>query len=137
MKRFLGDRLRVEDIVEFTHDAILPRVAIVPRDEPALIHPVCSVRKMGGVEKLAAIAATCSRQVVTVPAVLCCGFAGEKGFTRPELNEHALRHLRDAVPAECKHGYATSRTCEIGLSEQAGIPYRSIVDLVDTCARGT
>jgi D-lactate dehydrogenase len=71
---------------------------------------------------------------VTVPAVLCCGFAGEKGFTRPELNEHALRHLRESVPAGCSRGYSTSRTCEIGLSEQAGIPYRSIVDLVDACA---
>ena len=134
MRRFLAGRLDVKDSVEFIHDTVLPRVTMTPRAEPVLIHPVCSVRKMGTVDKLTAIAARCSPEVVTVPAVLCCGFAGEKGFTRPELNEHALRHLRESVPAQCSHGYATSRTCEIGLSEQAGIPYRSIVDLVDACA---
>jgi D-lactate dehydrogenase len=67
--------------------------------------------------------------------VLCCGFAGDKGFNRPELNEHALRHLRAAIPAGCTHGYSSSRTCEIGLSEQAGFPYHSIVHLVEQCAR--
>jgi len=125
----------VADSIEFIHDVVLARVEIVRSEQPALIHPVCSVRKMGSVEKLNAIAARCSAEVVGVSDVLCCGFAGEKGFTRPELNEHALRHLRQAVPAGCTHGYSSSRTCEIGLSEQAGIPYRSIVDLVDRCAR--
>lgn len=30
-------------------------------------------------------------------------------------------------------GYSNSRTCEIGLSAHAGIPYRSILYLVDRC----
>ena len=51
--------------------------------------------------------------------VQCCGFAGDKGFSRPELNEHALRHLKPALPAQLPTGYSTSRTCEIGLSEYA------------------
>ena len=68
-------------------------------------------------------------------AVGCCGFAGDRGFTHPELNEHALRHLRPALPADCSGGYSTSRTCEIGLSDAAGIPYESILYLVDRCAR--
>jgi D-lactate dehydrogenase len=98
------------------------------------IHPVCSVRKMGTVEPLLAIARRCAGQVVTVDDVLCCGFAGDKGFTRPELNEHALRHLKAALPADCPTGYSTSRTCEIGLSEQAGFAYHSLIRLVDACA---
>ena len=81
------------------------------------------------------IAQRCSADVVTVDEVLCCGFAGDKGFNRPELNEHALRHLKPALPAQCATGYSTSRTCEIGLSEYAGFPYESIVYLVDACAR--
>ena len=68
-----------------------------------------------------------------VDDVLCCGFAGEKGFNRPELNEFALRHLKSSLPAGCAVGYSSSRTCEIGLSEQAGFPYRSIITLVDAC----
>jgi len=69
-----------------------------------------------------------------VDEVLCCGFAGDKGFNRPELNDHALRDLKAAIPPRCVTGYSTSRTCEIGLSEHAGIPYESILFLVDACA---
>ena len=42
--------------------------------------------------------------VVQVDEVLCCGFAGDKGFNRPELNEHALRHLKSALPARVRAG---------------------------------
>jgi D-lactate dehydrogenase len=138
MQRFCAGRLPVQDSIEFIHDTVLPRVAIAPKREPVVVHPVCSVRKMGTVEKLAAIAGRCSTQVIAVNDVLCCGFAGDKGFNRPELNEHALRHLKEAVPVGCTHAYSSSRTCEIGLSEQAGFPYRSIIHLVDACstARG-
>ncbi len=134
MKRYLAGRLAVQDGIEFIHDTVLARVAVDPMDTPVAIHPVCSVRKMGTVDKLAAIASRCSSKVVMVEDVLCCGFAGDKGFNRPELNEFALRHLKSALPAGCAVGYSSSRTCEIGLSEQAGFPYRSIVTLVDACA---
>jgi D-lactate dehydrogenase len=134
MKRFLGGRLTVLDAIEFVHDQVLPRVQLVPQPGPVAIHPVCSVRKMGTLDKLQAIAARCSAQVVTVDEVQCCGFAGDRGFNHPELNAHALRHLRSALPAGCDVGYSTSRTCEIGLSEFAGMPYRSILQLVEACA---
>ena len=134
MQRYCGERLAVRDSIEFIHDTVLPRVTVARGDEAVAIHPVCSVRKMGTVDKLAAIAGRCSSRVVSVAEVLCCGFAGDKGFNQPELNEHALRHLKAALPAGCERGYSTSRTCEIGLSEQSGFPYRSIVHLVDACA---
>ena len=134
MKRFLDGRLAVHDGIEFLHDTLLARLAIQQRREPVVVHAVCSVRKMGTVDRLTAIAARCSANVVTVNEVLCCGFAGDKGFVQPELNEHALRRLKRAIPAGCTHGYSSSRTCEIGLSEQAGFAYRSIFHLVDECA---
>jgi D-lactate dehydrogenase len=89
---------------------------------------------MGLVDKLTALAARCSARVVTVDDVLCCGFAGDRGFTHPELNEHALRHLKGALPDECGRGYSTSRTCEIGLSEQAERPYLSVLYLLASCS---
>jgi D-lactate dehydrogenase len=134
MKRYLAGRLAILDSIEFIDEHVLPRVAIEPMAGPVAIHPVCSVRKMGTVEKLSAIAGHCGPDVIEVNEVLCCGFAGDKGFNRPELNEHALRHLRQALPAGCTQGYSSSRTCEIGLSEQAGFPYHSIIHLVDACA---
>jgi D-lactate dehydrogenase len=135
MKRYVDGRLAVQDGIEFIHDTVLPRVVVESTDTPVAIHPVCSVRKMGTVDKLAAIASRCSSQIALVEEVLCCGFAGEKGFNRPELNEFALRHLKSSLPTSCSVGYSSSRTCEIGLSEQAGFPYRSIITLVDACAR--
>jgi D-lactate dehydrogenase len=134
MKKVLQQRLQVTDSIEFIHDAVLPRVTLAPQCAPVAVHPVCSVRKMGTVDKLQAIAAQCSTQVVTVEDVQCCGFAGDRGFTHPELNAHALRHLKASLPAGCAAGYSSSRTCEIGLSEFAGLPYRSFIQLVDACA---
>jgi D-lactate dehydrogenase len=140
MKKFLAGRtgtadakLEVLDIVEFLHDQLLPRVTLKPRSATVAVHPVCSARKMGTADKLTEVAKRCAANVVTVDEVQCCGFAGDRGFTHPELNEHALRHLRAALPTACEAGYSTSRTCEIGLSEFSGRPYRSIVQLVDAC----
>ena len=135
MKRFLGERLRVSDINEFLHDAMLPRLEIRKSSEAIAVHTVCSVRKMGLEGKLAKVAEACADRV-TVPAeVGCCGWAGDKGFTTPELNQHALRDLKPALPEGCSRGYSTSRTCEIGLSQQGGIPYQSIIYLVDACSQ--
>jgi len=134
MKKVLAGSLAIQDSVDFVHDTLLPRLTLVRRDEAVAVHPVCSVRKMGSVEKLLAIAGRCSSAVVTNDAVQCCGFAGERGFLRPELNEHALRHLKESIPASCTAGVSSSRTCEIGLSEAAGVPYRSILYLVERCS---
>ena len=126
--------MRIHDSIDFVHDTLLPRLALTREDAAVAVHPVCSVRKMGSVDKLLAIAGRCSSAVVTNDAVQCCGFAGERGFIRPELNEHALRHLKESIPASCSAGVSSSRTCEIGLSEAAGLPYRSILYLVERCS---
>jgi D-lactate dehydrogenase len=39
------------------------------------------------------------------------------------------------VPSDCRQGFSNSRTCEMGLSQHAGIPYHSILYLVDQAAR--
>ncbi|MFZ5705389.1 MAG: FAD-binding and (Fe-S)-binding domain-containing protein [Pseudomonadota bacterium] len=123
--------LMILDIADFLHDLVLPRVDITPVDGPVMLHITCSSRRMGLEAKLAAVARACASQVVIPEDVGCCGFAGDKGFTTPELNDHALRHLADAVPEQCGGGYSTSRTCEIGLADHAGISYRSLAYLVD------
>ena len=135
MKKFAQGRLPLHDSIDFVHDRLLPRLTLRPQTEAVAVHPVCSVRKMGSADKLTAIAQRCSATVVTVDEVQCCGFAGERGFMRPELNEYALRLLKEALPAGCACGYSSSRTCEIGLSEMSGRPYQSIVYLVERCSR--
>ncbi len=86
-------------------------------------------------DKLIAIASACAEKVIVPNDISCCGWAGDKGFTRPELNASALRNLGKSLPANCEAGYSTSRTCEIGLSLHSERYYRSIVYLVDHCTR--
>ena len=133
LKQVLPERLRPLDIVEFVHDELMERLRFTKRPEAVAVHLTCSGRKMGLEGKLRAIAEACVETAVLPASVLCCGWAGDKGFTTPELNAHALRTLKDSLPEGCTAGYSHSRTCEIGLSMHAGVPYRSIVYLVDAC----
>jgi D-lactate dehydrogenase len=137
IKRYLAEQqrtLKLLDIVEALHDLVLPRVTLAPSDAPVAVHPVCSVRKMGLEARLLEVARACSPRAMVPATVGCCGWAGALGFTTPELNAHALRDLKPALPQGCTEGVSTSRTCEIGLSEHSGLPYRSIVHLVDAAA---
>jgi len=132
MRKALDPRLRLLEPVELVHDLLMDRLAFSPRAGTVAVHLTCSSARMGLGPKLEAVARACAEQVV-VPPVGCCGFAGDRGFTHPELNASALSGLRAALPRGCAEGYSNSRTCEIGLSLHAGIPYRSILLLVDRC----
>ena len=127
--------LKLYDITEFLHDIVLARLTVRKLPETVALHPTCSTTNMGLQAKLKAIAEACAEKVVIPDRVSCCGWAGDKGFTYPELNASALRDLPAALPDECRSGYSTSRTCEIGLSLHSGRYYRSIVYLVDRCSR--
>jgi D-lactate dehydrogenase len=85
-------------------------------------------------ETLLRLAKRCSSNVLVPQEVGCCGFAGDKGFTHPEVNRYALRKLSPQLESShINHGYSNSRTCEIGLTTNGKIPYMSIVYLVDQC----
>ena len=48
------------------------------------------------------------------------------------MNSYALRKLRPQIEQHhIKVGYSNSRTCEIGLESNTGIPYMNIVYLVN------
>jgi D-lactate dehydrogenase len=130
-----GREARILDLAEFLHDEVLPALSLTPINEDVMLHITCSSRRMGLEGKLAAVARACARTVVIPENVGCCGFAGDKGFTLPELNDHALRDLPAAIPQGCDQGYSTSRTCEIGLASHAGITYRSLAYLVEKATR--
>lgn len=117
---------------EFIERFLAPHLHFTPTDEPVAVHITCSTRRMGLADTIVNLARRCSTSV-TVPAeVGCCGFAGDKGFNLPELNRWALRKLRPALAAAgVKAGYSNSRTCEIGLTHNSGISYKSIAYLVD------
>lgn len=135
MKESLGEGLQLFEPGEFIHRFLLDRLELEPLDEAVALHITCSARKMGLDETLIDIVRRCAREVVVPDQVGCCAFAGDRGFSVPELNGSALRDLKASLPADVKQGYSTSRTCEIGLSLHSGLHYRSIVYLVDRCSR--
>ncbi|MFJ5183130.1 FAD-binding and (Fe-S)-binding domain-containing protein [Pseudomonas fulva] len=131
----LGDtRLDLYDPVRFIRTHLVDRLTFTPQDEPIAVHVTCSTQHLGESQALIDLARRCSTQVVIPEGIHCCGFAGDKGFTTPELNAHALRSLKDAVQY-CGEGISTSRTCEIGLSTHSGIDYHGLVYLVDRVTR--
>jgi D-lactate dehydrogenase len=130
MKENFKSGMKLYEPVEFILTYLLPHLTINPLDETITVFPVCSMKKMGLENKLVELAEKCASRVI-VAETNCCGFAGDRGFTYPELNRHGLQNLKIRLPEKVKHGYSTSRTCEIGLSLHSGISYKSIVYLVD------
>jgi D-lactate dehydrogenase len=130
MKENMKSGLKLYEPVEFILEYLLPNLKITPVDETITVFPVCSMKKMGLENKLISLAQKCAKRVI-VPQTNCCGFAGDRGFSYPELNKHGLRNLKSQLPTDVTKGYSTSRTCEIGLSLHSGISYQSIVYLVD------
>jgi D-lactate dehydrogenase len=128
------DRLQVFDPVRFIRTHLLDKLDFQPQDGPIAVHVTCSTQHLGEAQALIDIARRCAREVVVPEGIHCCGFAGDKGFTTPELNAHALRSLNDAVQI-CEEGISTSRTCEIGLSRHGGIDYHGLVYLVNRNSR--
>ena len=126
--------MSVQDVTEFLHDAVLDKLSLKKVARKVALHTTCSTQKMDLQAKLKHLVEQCAEDVVIPDQVGCCGFAGDKGFNTPELNSHALRHLNDALDGVTE-GYSTSRTCEIGLSEKSGFPYRSVVYLLEECSR--
>ncbi|WP_202211035.1 FAD-binding and (Fe-S)-binding domain-containing protein [Pseudomonas paraversuta] len=123
-------RLDLYDPVRFIRTHLVHKLNFTPQTAPIAVHVTCSTQHLGESQALIDIARLCSTQVVIPEGIHCCGFAGDKGFTTPELNAHSLRTLKDAVQ-HCSEGISTSRTCEIGLSQHGGIDYHGLVYLVD------
>ena len=134
MRENMAVSLKLFEPVEFITNYLLTHLVIEPLDETVTVFPVCSIKKMGLEQKLIALAKLCASDVIVAESN-CCGFAGDRGFTFPELNRHGLRDLKSQITEKVRNGYSTSRTCEIGLSLHSGIPFKSIVYLVDAASK--
>ncbi len=129
-------RMKLYEPVEFIWEYLRDRLEFTPIDRHIALHFTCSTREMGLVDTMTNLARLCSNNVFLPEGVGCCGFAGDRGWTHPEVNRWALRKLRRQL--EDNHiemGYSNSRTCEVGLESNGGIPYQSIVYLVNEVTR--
>lgn len=132
--RKLITRMKLFEPVEFIMTYLKDRLDFHPIDRRIAVHITCSTREMGLANQLVALAKLCSNNVLVPEGIGCCAFAGDKGFTHPEVNKYALRKLRPQIEEQhIEVGYSNSRTCEIGLQTNSGIPYISIAYLVNEC----
>jgi D-lactate dehydrogenase len=128
-----NQKLQLLEPAEFILKFLVPRLRFKKSPATVAVHAPCSSVKLGLDFKLRKLAQLCSEVVVVPDNVGCCGFAGDKGFSDPELTASALNSIKGSLPRNCRAGYSTSKTCEIGLSLHSGIPYQSIAYLVDEC----
>ena len=129
-------KMKLYEPAEFIYTFLRDRLIFTPTDEPVAIHITCSMRRMGLADTIINLAKLCSKHAFVPEEIGCCGFAGDRGFTHPEVNAYALRKLRPQLEEKgIQRGYSNSRTCEIGLTTNSGIPYVSIAYLVDRCTR--
>ena len=135
MNEVFASGLTLYEPVKFVLEHVAPHLPMNQLPETVAIHTTCSAEKMGLAGDLKMLASLCAHNVVVPHDVGCCGWAGDRGFTYPELNASALALLAESLPAECIAGYSTSRTCEIGLSLHSGRPYQSILYLVEKATR--
>ncbi len=126
--------LRLLDFASFWATEGLSRRPPSRRRPLAVLHPTCTLVKNGGLPDLLAVARACADTVFVPAAAECCGFAGDKGFSVPELTEAATRReaaeVQEVLAVRDGDLYSTCRTCEIGMTRAVGRPYRSLVQLV-------
>ncbi|WP_434777726.1 FAD-binding and (Fe-S)-binding domain-containing protein [Neisseria sp. Ec49-e6-T10] len=133
-KGLIDQRLKIYDAASFLAQQVMPKLNISYKLPELAVHIPCSASKMGVRKELLDLANACANKV-NVPDIACCGFAGSKGFSYPELNQNGLRHLKEVLPKSCQHGVSMSKTCQIGLTTHSGMNYQSIEALLDQCSQ--
>ncbi len=125
-------KMQFLDIIEYLHDHLVPKLNLKAKDNTIVAHPVCSVEKMGLTEKLGALLKSCSTEVSMPMNTSCCGFAGDRGFSHPELTSSALEVEAQEINNKSYDAYvSTSFTCELGLSRKTKEDFKSIVKLLE------
>jgi D-lactate dehydrogenase len=129
-------RVRVHDTIEWAHDHLLPRLEVRRRLGSVAVHPTCSAGHMGLAAKLEDLLASLADEVTIPAGATCCGFAGDRGLLHPELPVSALRDEAAALAGRVFDDHVSSnRTCEIGLRQVTGRPFRSFMFALDEATR--
>ncbi len=129
-KRF--DAIKVLDSIDYLHDIVLLTGALIFKKENVVLHPVCSLEKMGTQQKFVAVAQKLANRVTVPLHTGCCGMAGDRGFFFPELTASATHEEASEVKLNHYDGYYSStKTCEMAMTEAVKANYESILYLAD------
>jgi D-lactate dehydrogenase len=129
------DALRIIDSIDYIDEFIIPKAKVLKKKGNIVLHPVCSLKKMGLNDKFNKVANAFADKVTVPFNAGCCGMAGDRGFLFPELTKSATEYEAKEVKAcgDFEGYYSSAKTCEMSLSDAVGKNYESIVYLVDEC----
>jgi D-lactate dehydrogenase len=129
-------KLEILDSVAWAHDRLLPWLDVAEKVPSATVHPTCATRHMGLAPRLGSLALALAEEVYVAPSATCCGFAGDRGISHPELTAAATApQVEELAGREFDAHLSSNRTCEIGLSRATGEPYVSFVFLLERLTR--
>jgi len=129
-------QLEILDSVAWAHDRLLPHLQINSKVATATVHPTCATRRLGLTHRLERLAGALADDVHVPPTATCCGFAGDRGITNPELTAAATApEAREVTSHHFDAHLASNRTCEIGLERATGAPYESFLFLLERLSR--
>ncbi len=132
--------LEILDSVAWAHDRLLPWLEVGEKIGAATVHPTCASRQMGLTHRLERLGRALADDLYVPPSATCCGFAGDRGISHPELTAAATAPEASEVAGRHFDAHlSNNRTCEIGLQRATGEPYESVILLLErlTRAQGT
>jgi D-lactate dehydrogenase len=128
--------IEVVDAVAWAHDRLLPNLSIARKVGAATVHPTCATRHMGLAPRLRSLAGSLADEVFVAPSATCCGFAGDRGISHPELTAAATAdQAAELAGRRFDARLSSNRTCEIALSRATGERYESFVFLLEELSR--
>jgi D-lactate dehydrogenase len=129
-------QMEILDSVAWAYDRLLPWLEVTEKVASATVHPTCATRHLGLAHRLAALAEALADDVYVPPTATCCGFAGDRGISHPELTAAATRPEASEVAGRSFDACLSSnRTCEIALERATGEPYESVIPLLERLTR--
>ncbi len=127
--------LEVLDSVSWA-ERLLPWLEVGEKLGSATVHPTCASRHLGLAGQLRKLAGALAEDVYVAPSATCCGFAGDRGISHPELTAAATKPQAEELAGRRFDAHlSNNRTCEIGLTRATGEPYQSVVILLERLTR--
>jgi D-lactate dehydrogenase len=124
------------DSVAWAANHLAPRLAVTHPVPSAVVHGTCSMRHLGTVDDLVSLVGRLAIDVVVPDTMTCCAFAGDRGFLHPELTRSATsREAQQVSPRRHDAYVSANRTCEIGMEAATGVPYESVLFLLEQATR--
>jgi D-lactate dehydrogenase len=128
--------LAVIDSTAYASRHLLARLTIRRRLPDAALHLSCGAQHLGIEDDLRSLATAVAERVTVPRNTGCCGFAGDRGFSHPELTASATAPAA-AEFAAAGHtlGLTSNLTCGIGMSRGCGIPFRNVLEVLEEVSR--